>query len=295
MNADQMKRIKEGKGFIAALDQSGGSTPKALLSYGIKKESYSNSEEMFDIVHAMRTRIITSPAFTSDHILGAILFKNTMNRDVEGLPTSDYLWERKGIVPFLKVDEGLAAVEDGVQLMKPFSELEGLLKTAIKKNIFGTKMRSVIKEANLEGIRKIVEQQFAYGKQIAAMGLIPILEPEVDIHSETKQASETMLKKEILKALTKLDVGTQFMFKITIPSEVDFYRDLMDDTHVLRVVALSGGYTRNEANAKLAQNHGLIASFSRALAQGLSVDQTDEAFDATLGQSIKAIYEASIT
>ena len=295
MNVDQMKRIKEGKGFIAALDQSGGSTPKALLSYGIKEDSYSNSEEMFDIVHAMRTRIITSPAFTSNHILGAILFKNTMNRDVEGLPTSDYLWERKGIVPFLKVDEGLAAVEDGVQLMKPFSELEGLLKTAIKKNIFGTKMRSVIKEANLEGIRKIVEQQFAYGKQIAAMGLIPILEPEVDIHSETKQASETMLKKEILKALTKLDVGTQFMFKITIPSEVDFYRDLMDDTHVLRVVALSGGYTRNEANAKLAQNHGLIASFSRALAQGLSVDQTDEAFDATLGRSIKAIYEASIT
>jgi len=295
MNADQMKRIKEGKGFIAALDQSGGSTPKALLSYGIKEESYSNSEEMFDIVHAMRTRIITSPAFTSDHILGAILFKNTMNRDVEGLPTSDYLWERKGIVPFLKVDEGLAAVEDGVQLMKPFSELEGLLKTAIKKNIFGTKMRSVIKEANLEGIRKVVEQQFAYGKQIAAMGLIPILEPEVDIHSETKQASETMLKKEILKALTQLDAGTQFMFKVTIPSEVDFYRDLMGDTHVLRVVVLSGGYTRNEANAKLAQNHGLIASFSRALAHGLSVDQTDEAFDATLGRSIKAIYKASIT
>ena len=295
MNVDQMKRIKEGKGFIAALDQSGGSTPKALLSYGIKEDSYSNAEEMFDIVHAMRTRIITSPAFTSDQILGAILFKNTMNRDVEGLPTSDYLWERKGIVPFLKVDEGLAAVEDGVQLMKPFSDLEGLLESAIKKNMFGTKMRSVIKEANLEGIRKIVEQQFAYGKQIAAMGLIPILEPEVDIHSETKQASETMLKKEILKALTKLAAGTKFMFKVTIPSEADFYRDLMGDTHVLRVVALSGGYTRNEANAKLAQNHGLIASFSRALAQGLSVDQTDEAFDATLGQSIKAIYEASIT
>jgi len=295
MNVDQMKRIKEGKGFIAALDQSGGSTPKALLSYGIKEDSYSNAEEMFDIVHAMRTRIITSPAFTSDQILGAILFKNTMNRDVEGLPTSDYLWERKGIVPFLKVDEGLAAVEDGVQLMKPFSDLEGLLESAIKKNIFGTKMRSVIKEANPEGIRKIVEQQFAYGKQIAAMGLIPILEPEVDIHSETKQASETMLKKEILKALTKLAAGTKFMFKVTIPSEADFYRDLMGDTHVLRVVALSGGYTRNEANAKLAQNHGLIASFSRALAQGLSVDQTDEAFDATLGQSIKAIYEASIT
>ena len=295
MNVDQMKRIKEGKGFIAALDQSGGSTPKALLSYGIKEDSYSNAEEMFDIVHAMRTRIITSPAFTSDQILGAILFKNTMNRDVEGLPTSDYLWERKGIVPFLKVDEGLAAVEDGVQLMKPFSDLEELLESAIKKNIFGTKMRSVIKEANPEGIRKIVEQQFAYGKQIAAMGLIPILEPEVDIHSETKQASETMLKKEILKALTKLAAGTKFMFKVTIPSEADFYRDLMGDTHVLRVVALSGGYTRNEANAKLAQNHGLIASFSRALAQGLSVDQTDEAFDATLGRSIKAIYKASIT
>jgi len=295
MNKEQFNRIKTGKGFIAALDQSGGSTPKALLSYGVQEDSYSNSDEMFDIVHAMRTRIITSPAFTSDHILGAILFKNTMMRSIEGIPTSDFLWERKGIVPFLKVDQGMAEIKNGVQLMKPISALQELLKTAIQKNIFGTKMRSVIKEADAKGIREIVKQQFDYGMQIAEMGLVPILEPEVDIHSETKAESEKVLKEEILKELSNLDADTQLMFKLTIPSQADFYRDLMEDAHVVRVVALSGGYSRVEANEKLAKNHGLIASFSRALAQGLSVDQTDEEFNATLGKSIEAIYQASIT
>ena len=295
MNTQQLNRMHTGKGFIAALDQSGGSTPKALLRYGIKEDSYSNSDEMFDLVHEMRTRIITSPAFTSEHILGAILFKNTMNRTVEGLPTADYLWEKKGIIPFLKVDEGLAALEDGVQVMKPFSDLDGLLQQAIKKNIFGTKMRSVIKEANPKGVKKIVEQQFDYGKQIAAAGLVPILEPEVDIHSPEKEESEKLLKQEIFSNLSALDKDTKLMFKLTIPTEVDFYRDLMDDPHVVRVVALSGGYSQSEANEKLAKNHGLIASFSRALAQGLTAQQTDEEFNAMLANSIKTIYEASIT
>ncbi len=295
MNLEQMKRIKSGKGFIAALDQSGGSTPKALLSYGITEDSYTNDEEMFDMVHKMRTRIITSPAFDAEYILGAILFKNTMMRTIDNQPTSDYLWEKKGIVPFLKVDEGLAALEHGVQLMKPFSDLNGLLDLAIRKNIFGTKMRSVIKEANVEGIRKIVAQQFDYGRQIVEKGLVPILEPEVDIHSKEKEASEKILKEEILKGLSNLDENTALMFKLTLPSQANFYRDLMEDAHVLRVVALSGGYSRKEANEKLAQNQGLIASFSRALAQGLSADQTEEEFDAMLRQSIKAIYEASIT
>ena len=295
MNTDQMNRMQKVKGFIAALDQSGGSTPKALLSYGIKEDSYSSDEEMFDRVHEMRTRIITSPAFTSDYILGAILFKNTMDRTIEGQFTADFLWEKKGIVPFLKVDEGLAGLEDGVQLMKPFSDLKGLLEQAIEKNIFGTKMRSVIKEANPKGIERIVEQQFELGRQIAGVGLIPILEPEVDIHSADKEESEKLLKAEIFKRLSALDKDIKLMFKLTIPTEVDFYSDLMNEAHIVRVVALSGGYTRNEANEKLAQNHGLIASFSRALAQGLAVDQTDAEFNATLASSIKSIYEASIT
>ena len=295
MNTEQLNRMKTGQGFIAALDQSGGSTPKALRSYGIQEDSYTNTEEMFDIVHAMRTRIIKSPAFNEQYILGAILFENTMMRAIDGMATSDYLWQKKGIVPFLKVDEGLASVEDGVQLMKPFTDLNGLLGKAREKNIFGTKMRSVIKEANPAGIRKIVEQQFDYGKQIFEMGLIPILEPEVDIHSKTKEESEKILKQEILKELSDLDENIQFMFKLTIPSKADFYRDLMDEPHVIRVVALSGGYSREEANEKLAQNHGLIASFSRALAEGLTVQQTDEEFDATLEKSISAIYDASIT
>ena len=295
MNMEQMNRICFEKGFIAALDQSGGSTPKALLQYGISKDSYSNDEEMFELVHKMRTRIITSPAFTSEHILGAILFKNTMNRTIEGQFTSNYLWERKGIIPFLKVDEGLCGIEDGVQLMKPFSDLNGLLKQATKKKVFGTKMRSVIKEANSKGIRQIVEQQFDIGKQISDMGLVPILEPEVDIHSTSKEESERLLKNEILNKLSAADKDVKVMFKLTIPTDADFYRDLMDDPHVVRVVALSGGYTQSEANEKLANNHGLIASFSRALAQGLVASQTDEEFNTTLAESIKAIYEASKT
>lgn len=295
MNTEQMNRIGIKKGFIAALDQSGGSTPKALRLYGIEEKSYSNDEEMFDLVHRMRTRIITSPAFNSEYILGAILFKNTMNRTVDGKFTADYLWEKKGIVPFLKVDEGLADIEDGVQLMKPFSDLNGLLRQAIDKNIFGTKMRSVIKEANPAGIKKIVEQQFAIGVQISEAGLIPILEPEVDIHSEDKKESEKVLKYEIFNKLPTLAKDTKLMFKLSIPTEDNFYSDLINDPHVVRVVALSGGYTRDEANEKLARNNGLIASFSRALLQGLTVGQTDEEFNATLSDSTKAIYEASIT
>jgi fructose-bisphosphate aldolase class I len=296
MNTKQTERMHADKGFIAALDQSGGSTPKALLSYGIKEDSYSNDKEMFDLVHEMRTRIITSPSFTSEYILGAILFKNTMNRSVMGQPTADYLWEKKGIVPILKVDEGLAALEDGVQLMKPFADdLPALLKLANEKHIWGTKMRSVIKEANPKGIRKIVAQQFDLGKQIFAQGLVPILEPEVDIHSADKEGSEKLLKEGLLSSLAALDKDVKVMFKLTIPSVDDFYRDLMADPHVVRVVALSGGYTREEADEKLAHNHGLIASFSRALAEGLSVNQSDAEFNAMLAQSIDAIYAASIT
>ncbi len=295
MNIEQMNRISMKKGFIAALDQSGGSTPKALRLYGIEENSYSNDEEMFDLVHKMRTRIITSPAFNSEYILGAILFKNTMNRTVDDRFTADYLWEKKGIVPFLKVDEGLAGLEDGVQLMKPFSDLNGLLKQAIDKNIFGTKMRSVIKEANSTGIKRIVEQQFDIGVQISEAGLIPILEPEVDIHSEDKKESEKVLKYEIFNKLSTLAKDTKLMFKLSIPTEDNFYSDLINDPHVVRVVALSGGYTRDEANEKLARNNGLIASFSRALLQGLMSGQTDEEFNATLFASAKAIYEASIT
>ena len=295
MNIEQLKRMHSGKGFIAALDQSGGSTPKALLHYGIKENAYSNDEEMFDLVHKMRTRVITSPAFTSEYILGTILFKNTMNRTIGGQPTSEYLWEHKGILPILKVDQGLAAPEDGVQLMKPLSDLDNLLKQAVDNKIFGTKMRSVIKEFNANGIKKIVDQQFSVGKQIFEAGLIPILEPEVDIHSATKNESEQLLKYEILNKLSALGKDGRFIFKLTIPSIDNFYRDLMDDPHVVRVVALSGGYTQSEANEKLARNHGLIASFSRALLQGLNVGQSDEEFNMTLAHSIKEIFEASMT
>lgn len=295
MNSKQLDRITSGKGFIAALDQSGGSTPKALLQYGVKEDRYSNDDEMFTLVHEMRTRIITSPPFNSDHILGAILFRNTMDRKIENMFTADYLWEKKGVVPFLKVDEGLAEIKDGVQLMKPFTDLNGLLEQAVKRNIFGTKMRSVIKEANSAGIIKIVEQQFALGKQIAAKGLVPILEPEVDIHSNDKEESENLLKQGILKHLSTLSTETKIMFKLSIPTIDNFYRDLMKDAHVVRVVALSGGYSQKEANEKLSRNNGLIASFSRALVQGLSINQTDEEFGTMLGNSIKTIYEASIT
>ncbi|WP_374016915.1 fructose bisphosphate aldolase [Paenibacillus thiaminolyticus] len=295
MKKEQMERIHTGKGFIAALDQSGGSTPKALLQYGIKEDSYSNDEEMFELVHAMRTRIIKSPEFDSKYILGAILFENTMDRKIDDEFTADYLWEKKGIVPFLKVDKGLADLENGVQLMKPIPDLNDLLKRAVDKHIFGTKMRSVIKEANAEGIRKVVEQQFEIGKQILSMGLVPIIEPEVDIYSKDKQQSEQILKDELLKQLSALAKDVQVMLKLSIPTEDNFYRELIEEPHVLRVVALSGGYDRREANEKLARNHGLIASFSRALSEGLIAQQTDEEFNATLSGSIQSIYEASIS
>ncbi|AIQ68096.1 fructose bisphosphate aldolase [Paenibacillus graminis] len=295
MNTKQLERIHTGKGFIAALDQSGGSTPKALLQYGIQEDRYSNEEEMFELVHEMRTRIIKSPAFDSRHILGAILFENTMDRSIDGQLTADYLWEQKGIVPFLKIDQGLAEPENGVQLMKPIPGLDDLLKRAVQKNIFGTKMRSLIKEANPAGIKQVVEQQFAIAKQIASYGLVPIIEPEVDIHMADKGQAERLLKQEISALLSALGTDVKVMLKLSIPSEDDFYRDLIQDPHVVRVVALSGGYTQAEANDKLAHNHGLIASFSRALSQGLSDQQSDDEFNALLAQSTEAIYKASIT
>ncbi|MGH4118908.1 fructose bisphosphate aldolase [Clostridium sp.] len=294
MNQEQMDRIYAGKGFIAALDQSGGSTPTALLQYGISKDSYSNDEAMYNLVHEMRTRIITNSAFSSDHILGAILFENTMDRKVHDKFTADFLWENKCVVPFLKIDKGLAELENGVQLMKPIPNLKELLKRAVDKNIFGTKMRSVIKEANPEGIRKLVEQQFDIGKKIAEVGLVPIIEPEVDIHSADKEKSEKILKYEILNQLAALDKDVKVMLKLSIPTEDNFYHDLLDNPHIVRVVALSGGYTRSEANEKLSHNHGLVASFSRALSQGLSVKQTDKEFNLMLANSIGTIYEASI-
>jgi len=295
MNQEQLKRMQSGKGFIAALDQSGGSTPKALKAYGISEDRYSNDEEMFTIIHEMRTRIIKSPAFHSKHILGAILFENTMDRYIDGQYTADFLWEKKGIVPFLKVDKGLAPLKDGVQVMKPIDGLDNLLKRANERNIFGTKMRSFIKEANAEGIKTVVQQQFDIAKQIAAAGLVPIIEPEVDIHAQDKAESERILKEEFFKHLAKLDENVKVMFKVSLPTEDNFYSDLIKDPHVVRVVALSGGYSQAEANKILARNHGMIASFSRALTEGLSANQTDEEFNAILGKSIEAIAEASNT
>lgn len=295
MNNEQLNRMQSGKGFIAALDQSGGSTPKALAQYGIQESSFSNDEEMYTLVHEMRTRIIKSPAFDSEYILGAILFENTMDRKIDGLWTADYLWEKKQIVPFLKVDKGLAELTNGVQLMKPISNLDELLTRAVERNVFGTKMRSVIKEANAAGIREVVEQQFAVGIQIFKKGLIPIIEPEVDIYSADKTKSEEILKEEILKQLNALDKDVKVMLKLSIPTVNDFYSELMSNQNVVRVVALSGGYSREDANDRLAQNHGLIASFSRALSEGLSADQSDNDFNNTLKQTIKAIYDASIT
>jgi Fructose-1,6-bisphosphate aldolase len=295
MNQEQMNRIHLGKGFIAALDQSGGSTPKALLQYGISGDRYSNDEEMFRLVHEMRTRIINCPAFNSEHILGAILFEDTMYRKIDDQFTADFLWKSKGIVPILKIDKGLAELENGVQLMKPMPELDNLLKQAKEKNIFGTKMRSVIKQANPDGIREIVGQQFEIGRQIAGAGLVPIIEPEVDIYSADKQQSEELLKQEILKQLSGLDEEIKVILKLSVPTEADFYRDLTDNPHVVRVVALSGGYSQSEAIEKLARNHGLIASFSRALSQGLTAGQTDDEFNAVLAASIQDIYQASIT
>lgn len=294
MNKEQLERIQSGKGFIAALDQSGGSTPKALRNYGINEDQYSTDEEMFDLVHEMRTRIIKSPAFNSDHILGAILFENTMERKIDAQYTADYLWEKKGIVPFLKVDKGLAELEDGVQLMKPIDNLDDLLKRANEHRIFGTKMRSVIKEANPVGIKKIVAQQFEVAKEIIEAGLVPIIEPEIDIYSRDKAESEKIMKEEFFKHLAELDTEAKVMFKISLPTEDNFFNELLEDPRVIRIVALSGGYSREEANEILARNEGIIASFSRALTEGLNVNQTDEEFNATLEKAVQDIYEASI-
>lgn len=289
-----MGKNSDGTGIYSCLGSSGGSTPKALLQYGVAEDSYSNEDQMYGLVHEMRTRIIKSPAFDSKHILGAILFENTMDRSIDGQYTADFLWEKKGIVPFLKIDKGLADPEDGVQLMKPIPGLSDLLKRANERNIFGTKMRSVIKEANPSGIKKVVEQQFEIGKQILAAGLVPIIEPEVDIHSADKTASEKLLKEELSAQLSTLGKDVKVMLKLSIPTENNFYRELVDDPHVLRIVALSGGYTQAEANDKLAHNQGLIASFSRALSQGLSAGQSEEEFNALLSKSVEAIYAASI-
>ena len=296
MNQKQLEKMKNGKGFIAALDQSGGSTPKALRLYGVEESAYSNDEEMFTLVHEMRTRIIKSPSFTSDRVLAAILFENTMDRKIDDKFTADYLWDVKGIIPILKVDKGLMDLDGGVQLMKPIPGLDKLLARARdERHIFGTKMRSVIKEAAEEGIKKIVDQQFEIGLQIAAAGLVPILEPEVDIHCPDKAKAEEVLKKNIMEHLAKLPEDTKLMFKVTIPTIPDTYAELIADPRVVRVVALSGGYTREDSNKKLAENHGLIASFSRALSEGLNAKQTAAEFDAMLKASVDSIYEASIT
>ncbi|TAK89536.1 fructose bisphosphate aldolase [Patescibacteria group bacterium] len=295
MQHEQLERIQHGKGFIAALDQSGGSTPKALENYGITEDAYSNEDEMFDLVHQMRSRIIQSPAFTGEHILGAILFKATMERQIDGLDTADFLWQSKQIVPFLKIDNGLAEEVDGVQLMKPMPELAQLLDRAKQKHIFGTKMRSVIKENNADGIARVVDQQFELARQIIAAGLVPIIEPEVDIHAADKDVIEAVLKSELKEGLDGLRDDELVMFKLTLPEEDDLYHEFTAHPKVIRVVALSGGYAAKEANERLSRNHDVIASFSRVLAEGLSVDQTDEEFDATLQATVDSVYEASLT
>ncbi|MDO4720574.1 MAG: fructose bisphosphate aldolase [Peptostreptococcaceae bacterium] len=294
MDNKMLEKMTHGKGFIAALDQSGGSTPKALKLYGIAENEYSGEAEMFDLVHAMRSRIIKSPSFSSEKILGAILFEMTMDREIDGLNTAEFLWQKKGIVPFLKVDQGLAEEADQVQLMKPMPNLADLLQRAVSHGVFGTKMRSVIKGANKTGIEKVVMQQFDIAKQIIAAGLVPIIEPEVDIHIADKKEAEALLKEECLKQLETLKPEDKVIFKLTIPSEEGFYSDLMKDPHVVRVVALSGGYSREEANKKLAANPGLIASFSRALSEGLSAKQSEGDFDKMLADSVESIYQASI-
>ncbi len=295
MNSQQHEKVKSAKGFVAALDQSGGSTPKALSLYGIAKERYSGDQQMFDLMHGMRTRIITSPAFKGDRILGAILFEQTMDREIEGRGSADYLWSVKQVVPFLKVDKGLADEANGVQVMKPMPGLDALLARAKDKGVFGTKMRSVVKRADAKGIEEIVGQQFSVGKQILAGGLMPIIEPEVDIHAQDKEGAEKLLKAAILQQLDALGAQQQVMLKLTIPSVDGFYADLVKHPKVLRVVALSGGYSREEANRLLARNPGVIASFSRALTEGLTAQQSDEAFNKALDASIASIYQASIT
>jgi fructose-bisphosphate aldolase class I len=295
MDLEQLDKIKNARGFIAALDQSGGSTPKALRRYGIADGEYATDAEMFDLVHAMRTRIMTSPSFTGERILGAILFEMTMDRDVQGRGTADYLWSVKHVVPFLKVDKGLEGEADGVQLMKPMPGLDALLTRAVDKGVFGTKMRSVVKTASDTGVRAVVHQQFEVGRQILAAGLVPIIEPEIDIHSPSKAEAEVLLKADLLEHLGGLAGDQQVMLKLTLPEVDDFYADVVAHPQVLRVVALSGGYTRAEANERLARQHGVVASFSRALTEGLSAQQSEAEFDAALDASIASIFAASIT
>lgn len=291
----QLNKLRNDKGFIAALDQSGGSTPKALKLYGVDDSAWSNDEEMFTVVHQMRTRIITSPAFSGDRILAAILFENTMDRDIEGQPTADYLWSIKNVVPILKVDKGLADESDGVQVMKPMPQLDELLAKAKPKGIFGTKMRSVIKQASESGVKAVVAQQFEIGRRIVAAGLVPIIEPEVDIHCPDKAAAEGLLKAAMLAELDALAADQLVMLKLTLPEADNFYTECVNHANVVRVVALSGGYSREEANARLSRNNGVIASFSRALSEGLTAQQSDADFNAMLDSSIASIYAASIT
>jgi len=295
MNEEQLTRMRDGRGFIAALDQSGGSTPKALRLYGIEESEYSGDEQMFDLIHAMRTRMITSPAFSGERVLGAILFEGTMDRDIEGMGSAEFLWSKKKVIPFLKVDKGLADEENGVQVMKAMPELDALLAKAVSKGVFGTKMRSVIKLANKAGIEAVVAQQFEVGRQILKAGLVPIIEPEVDIHSPNKSEAEVILKQCLLAELAKQPQSAPVMLKLTLPEQDGFYADLISHVSVLRVVALSGGYSRDDSNARLSRNKGMIASFSRALTEGLSAKQSDAEFNKVLDQSIESIYQASIT
>ena len=292
MNKEQLQQMRQAPGFVGALDQSGGSTPKALKAYGIQPDAYQSEEEMFDLIHQMRTRMITSPSFATGKIIGVILFERTMRGKIEGVPTADFLWEKRHIVPFLKVDKGLQDEANGVQLMKPFPELGKLCEEAVGYHVFGTKMRSVIKQANEQGIRDIVEQQFQWGKEILSHGLVPILEPEVDIHCPEKAKAEEILKRELLAQLDKMTEPV--MLKITIPTVDNFYKEIIEHPMMLRVVALSGGYSREQANELLSRNHGVIASFSRALVEGLSAQQTDAEFNAMLEASIEDVYQASI-
>ncbi|MCZ0812020.1 fructose bisphosphate aldolase [Roseovarius sp. EGI FJ00037] len=290
----QAEQVRNANGFIAALDQSGGSTPKALRLYGIEEDRYGSDAEMFDLIHAMRSRIARAPAFNGDHIIGAILFEMTMEREIDGKPSPDYLWQERGVVPFLKVDKGLAEEENGVQLMKPMPDLDALLERAVKAGIFGTKMRSVINAANPEGIKAVVAQQFEIGRQILGHGLVPIIEPEVTISIADKAEAEEILRDAIAAELDALPDGQQVMLKLTLPETANLYAPLIAHPRVMRVVALSGGYARDEANARLARNSGMIASFSRALTEGLSDAQSDDAFNATIGESIRSIYDASV-
>ena len=294
MNTQQADKIRAGQGFIAALDQSGGSTPKALQLYGVDSTAYSNEEDMFDLVHAMRTRIAQAPAFTGKRVIGAILFEMTMDRQMAGKPTAQFMWEERGVVPFLKVDKGLADAANGVQMMKPMPDLDALLSRAVAAGIFGTKMRSVINAANAQGIKDVVAQQFEVGKQILAHGLVPIIEPEVTISIADKAQAEDMLLAALTQQLNALPAGTEVMLKLTLPEVANHYKSLVEHPAVMRVVALSGGYSRDESNSRLAQNTGVIASFSRALTEGLSAQQSDANFNATIAATIDSIYQASI-